>query len=81
MGLTALQDTAVATQALSAYSLHKQGVREVNLHCSISSSTSVPYSRSFEFNEQNALIPKALSDVSALWSYSARGDALLTITD
>ncbi|PVD21598.1 hypothetical protein C0Q70_17396 [Pomacea canaliculata] len=55
-------DTAVAIQALSNYSLAKQGYQEVNLQCQITTPHQ-NYTRSFAFTDQNAILPKSLSNV------------------
>ncbi|KAK7453355.1 hypothetical protein BaRGS_00039646, partial [Batillaria attramentaria] len=56
-------DTAAAIQALSAYSLAKLGLDEVNLHCNVTTSPTQNYTHIFDFNEENAITPKALTDV------------------
>lgn len=56
-------DTAAATQALSQYSQAKLGLEEVNLHCNVTTSPMENYTHIFDFNEENAIHPKALTDV------------------
>lgn len=56
-------DTAVATQALSEYSMNKLGLSEVNLHCNVSTNPTHNYSHAFDFNADNAIMPKSLSNV------------------
>ena len=59
-----VQDTAAATQALSVYALARHGVQEVNLHCNVTTRPTRNYTHSFDFNVDNAITPKSLSNVS-----------------
>nr|AVP12645.1 complement C3-like protein 2 [Littorina littorea] len=56
-------DTAAATQALSEYSLSKQDLNSVDLHCNVTTRPTQNYTHSFDFNEENAITPKSLSNV------------------
>ena len=59
---------AVATQALAVYTLVKHGLQDVNLHCNITTRPTGNYTHSFDFNVDNAVTPKILSNVSHLSS-------------
>ena len=59
-----VQDTAAATQALAVYTLAKQGLNEVNLHCNVTTRPTLDYTHSFDFTVDNAITPKSLSNVS-----------------
>lgn len=56
-------DTAAASQALSKYSLIKQGDQIVNLHCNVTTNPAINYTHSFDFNQLDAIRPKTLPDV------------------
>ena len=46
------------------YTLAKQELQDVNLHCNVTTRPTRNYTHSFDFNVDNAITPKSLSNVS-----------------